>query len=121
DIPIPFLLLPSIWDHLNSDHWLVLLKEIEWWLVNNIRSSTIPQWMWGHDTFWLTFIGVYPSFLSKNWELWNPTISLGGQFIKEWLTMNEINGGTQATLSHIWDEFCRHVAVFYPSLLIASS
>lgn len=77
--------------------------------------------MWGRDTFWLAFIGAYPSFPSENWEPWNPTIPLGGQFIEEWLTMDEIDGGAQATLSHIWDEFCRHVALFYPSPLIASS
>ncbi|KAF8417183.1 hypothetical protein L210DRAFT_3462180 [Boletus edulis BED1] len=121
DIPIPFLPLPPIWDHLNSDHWLVLLKEIERWLVNDIRSPTIPQWTWGRDTFWLAFIGAYPSFPNERWEQWNPDIPLEGQFIEEWLTRDGIDGSTQATLSHIWDEFCRHAALFHPSPLIASS
>lgn len=58
--------------------------------------------MWGRDTFWLAFIVGYPSFRNGRWEPWYPNIPFKAMFIEEWLTMDGIDGGAQATSSHIW-------------------
>ena len=125
DLSFPFLPLPSNWDPMNTGNWVTLLKEIEQWLVASVQETTVPQWTWGRDAFWLAYIGAYPSFPSDKWEPWNPNIPLEGPFIEEWLTSDGIDGalplGTTDTLSFIWDEFCRHVALFYPFPLVTPS
>ncbi|KAG2104654.1 uncharacterized protein F5147DRAFT_775476 [Suillus discolor] len=80
EIPIPFLPLPSMFNHTNQDDWAKLSKEIEGWLVE--LDTELSQWMWGRDTFWLTFIAAYPFFPRGTWPMWDPRIPLEGTFIE---------------------------------------
>ncbi|KAI5988849.1 hypothetical protein F5J12DRAFT_786786 [Pisolithus orientalis] len=89
EIPITFLPLPPLWNPMDANHWLELSMGIEWWLVDIVQVMNVPEWTWGHDMFWLAYIGAYPAFPCRKWEPWNPIIPLEGQFIKEWLAKEE--------------------------------
>jgi hypothetical protein len=59
--------------------------------------------------------------------MWDPRIPLEGEFIEWWL---ERSGGDSAgedlafdevaSVSDIWDDFCKYVALFYPFSLLSS-
>ncbi|KIJ11661.1 hypothetical protein PAXINDRAFT_84215 [Paxillus involutus ATCC 200175] len=70
DLPIPFLPLPQTFDPMNTRHWAMLTKEIERWLVNEVHTPH-PQWTWGREAFWLTFIGANPMFPGGKWLPWD--------------------------------------------------
>ncbi|KAI6148919.1 hypothetical protein BKA82DRAFT_3934573, partial [Pisolithus tinctorius] len=85
DFPIPFLPLASTFDPMDTCHWAALSKDIERWLVNDIRTTSIPQWAWGRNAFWLAYIAAHPMFPNGSWSVWDPRIPMEGQFIEEWL------------------------------------
>ncbi|KAI6147709.1 hypothetical protein BKA82DRAFT_164944 [Pisolithus tinctorius] len=125
EIPIMFLPLPPLWNPMDTNHWLELLKRIEQWLVDIMQVTNVPEWTWGHDVFWLAYIGAYPAFPCGKWEPWNPIIPLEGQFIEEWLAKEETDDmfphNVSDMLSYIWNEFCRHAVLFYPFPLLVSN
>jgi hypothetical protein len=79
--------------------------------------------------FWYAFITAHPNFPGGKWSFWDPSISLEGQFIEEWvgsgsgissmtiedtdeeLTTVSMQGNT---LDYIWSDFLRHIVLFYP-------
>ncbi|KAG1760524.1 hypothetical protein EDD22DRAFT_741354, partial [Suillus occidentalis] len=83
DIPIPFLPLPSHFNYNKRTDWELLSKRIEKWLIE--VDTELPQWTWGRDIFWLTFIAAFPSFPRGTWHMWDPRIPLEGAFIEQWL------------------------------------
>ncbi|KAI6149272.1 hypothetical protein BKA82DRAFT_3939434, partial [Pisolithus tinctorius] len=85
DFPIPFLPLASTFDPMDTCHWATLSKDIERWLMNDVWTTSIPQWAWGHDAFWLAYIAAHPMFPNGSWSAWDPRIPMEGQFIEEWL------------------------------------
>ncbi|KAG0693800.1 hypothetical protein DFH29DRAFT_1006929 [Suillus ampliporus] len=89
DIPIPFLPLPSEFDYTKRTDWEMLSKRIENWLIE--LNTKLPQWTWGRNTFWLTFIAAFPSFPRGTWPMWNPRIPLEGTFIEQWLETSSTN------------------------------
>jgi hypothetical protein len=130
---IPFLPLPNTFDPTDSHHWALLSTQIEEWLMNEIQTPTHPQWAWGCDVFWLTFIAAYPMFPQGRWLPWNPIIPVQGKFIESWLN-NDENQSTdniatlcttdfsvQTTLSTIWETFHHHITLFFPFPLVSSS
>jgi hypothetical protein len=126
DIAIPFLPLPPTFNYFNRTDWQMVSQRIQEWLTTEVdtRSSV---WTWGRDAFWLAFVAAYPSFPSGQWPMWDPHIPLEGEFIEQWL---ERSGGDSAgedsafnealSVSDIWDDFCKHVALFYPFSLLSS-
>ncbi|KAG1785099.1 uncharacterized protein HD556DRAFT_1195850, partial [Suillus plorans] len=70
---------------------------------------------WGRDTFWLAFVTAYPSFPMCKWPMWDPCIPLAGSFIEHWLECLNDGSTTEEddVVSHIWNEFCKHAALFY--------
>jgi hypothetical protein len=139
DLLIPFLPLAPTFDPTDSCHWAMLSKDIEWWLVNDVQTMSVPQWAWGHDAFWLAYVAAHPTFPNGSWSLWDPRIPLEGQFIEEWLNDDGMSSSadgmpsygvyevtSQPTAEHkllfnIWESFGRHVTLFYPFLLIPVS
>ncbi|KAG2150280.1 uncharacterized protein EDB93DRAFT_1084299 [Suillus bovinus] len=119
NIPIPFLLLPSKFNPMDSFHWLQLSEKIQHWLV------TIPavsqHWTWGHNAFWLAFVGACPDFPCSQWPMWDPRIPLEGQFIEHWLDADNLGGDQigENLLDHIWTEFCAHAMLFHPDPLVS--
>ncbi|KAF8837374.1 hypothetical protein BDN67DRAFT_983294 [Paxillus ammoniavirescens] len=85
DLPIPFLPLAPMFNPMDSRHWATLSKDIEWWLVNDVQTMSVPQWAWGRDAFWLAYVAAHLMFPNGSWSLWDPRIPLEGQFIEEWL------------------------------------
>ncbi|KIK72052.1 hypothetical protein PAXRUDRAFT_800254 [Paxillus rubicundulus Ve08.2h10] len=132
NLPIPLSPLPQMFDPTNTRHWAVLTKEIKHWPVNKVCAPH-PQWTWGHEAFWLTFIGANPMFPGGRWFPWDFQIPLEGPFIEEWLSDDMIgtadNGHdimpdglfVKHTLSFVWDMFHVHVALFYPFPLTLTS
>jgi hypothetical protein len=59
------------------------------------------------------------------WPMWDPHIQLEGSFIEEWLQHSNDYGADEEVptqddvVSDIWNEFCRHAALFYPLPLIS--
>ncbi|KAI6006653.1 hypothetical protein F5J12DRAFT_832058 [Pisolithus orientalis] len=131
DFPIPFLPLAPMFDPMDTCHWATLSKDIKWWLVNDVQMTSIPQWACGHDAFWLAYIAAHPTFPNGSWSVWDPRIPMEGQFIEEWLNDDGINGSTDGMSSNettehtllfnIWESFSRHIALFYPFILIPVS
>ncbi|KAG1753907.1 uncharacterized protein EDB91DRAFT_1242870 [Suillus paluster] len=133
DVPIPFLPLPLGFDYTKRSDWATLSKQIEGWLAE--LDTELPQWMWGRDTFWLTFVAAFPSFPRGTWPKWDSRIPLEGAFIEQWLEASsssarfdeeifEIVGDAQEDvqdLCEIWGAFCRDVALFFPYPLIATT
>ncbi|KAG1783424.1 hypothetical protein EV702DRAFT_959444 [Suillus placidus] len=131
DIPIPFLPLPSEFNYTKRADWEMLSKRIEAWLIE--LDTELPQWTWGRDMFWLTFIAAFPAFPRGTWHMWNPRILLEGAFIEQWLETSSTNVNVDddifairgdderdaEDLSEIWDALCRDAALFYPYTLIA--
>ncbi|KAG2121105.1 hypothetical protein DEU56DRAFT_918344 [Suillus clintonianus] len=132
DAPISFLPLPPTFDYTDSDHWAELSGTIQSWLVA-FADTMKPEWTWGRDTFWYAFVAANPDFPGGKWAFWGPSIPLEGQFIEEW-----VGGGIDLaagdadeelatpsmhndTLSFIWTEFSKHVALFYPYPLISTT
>jgi hypothetical protein len=68
DFIIPFLPLPRAFDWTDSQQWATLSNEIECWLIDKVQDSSLPQWTWERDTFWLTFIGAHPNFPGGRWS-----------------------------------------------------
>lgn len=71
--------------------------------------------------FWLAFVASNPCFLSGTWHMWNPSISLEGEFIEEWLKKSSM--GIDATdcmnlHDYIWESFSKQAALFYPQPLL---
>jgi hypothetical protein len=143
DFAISFLPLPRTFDWTNSQQWATLSNEIECWLIDEVQDSSLPQWAWGRDTFWLAFVGAHPMFPCGRWSAWDPRIPLEGTFITEWLSGDETEsvdhdmssssgndeqktGGSatpidcSTTISHVWEMFSRHIALFYPQSLISA-
>ncbi|KAG2147894.1 uncharacterized protein EDB93DRAFT_1103970 [Suillus bovinus] len=81
DDSIPFLPLPPAFDSCNRENWASLSKEIETWLVLEVDPES-PLWTWGHDAFWLAFIGAYPYFPRDRWPMWDSQVPLQGTFIE---------------------------------------
>ena len=86
DFAIPFLPLPHAFDWTDSQQWAMLSNEIKCWLINEVQDSSLPQWTWGRDAFWLAFIAAHPSFPGGRWSAWDLRILLEGTFITEWLS-----------------------------------
>ncbi|KAI6102398.1 hypothetical protein EDD16DRAFT_1494880 [Pisolithus croceorrhizus] len=145
DFTILFLPLPCMFDCTNPQHWDMLSKEIECWLVDKVHNSSLLIWMWGWDAFWLVFIGTHLRFPNGRWSAWDPRIPLEGTFIEEWLGGDKMESvcldglsnsnenddchdtgsvvaplGSSITLSYIWDAFSQHIALFYPQPLISA-
>ncbi|KAG2132141.1 uncharacterized protein EDB93DRAFT_1107974 [Suillus bovinus] len=110
--------------------WVKLSKDIEGWLVE--LDTELSQWMWGWDTFWLTFVAAYPFFPRGTWPMWDPRIPLEGAFIEQCLetlghsiTVDQeimvIDLGNTEDLKEIWGAFCRDAALFYPYPLISTN
>jgi hypothetical protein len=76
NIPILFLPLPSHFNYNKWTDWEMLSKQIEKWLIE--LDMELPQWTWGHNIFWLTFIAAFPSFPRGTWHMWDPCILLEG-------------------------------------------
>lgn len=121
---------------MDSCHWAALSKDIERWLVDDVKSTSVPQWAWGRDAFWLAYIAAHPMFPNGRWSPWDSRIPLEGQFIEEWLKDDGESSSADETpsneayeaaiaertlLFNIWESFGRHVALFYPFLLIPVS
>ncbi|KAG2357553.1 hypothetical protein BDR07DRAFT_1297435 [Suillus spraguei] len=70
DDSIPFLPLLPAFNSRNQENWTSLSKEIETWLVLDVHPES-PLWTWGHDAFWLAFIGAYPCFPRGTWPMWD--------------------------------------------------
>ncbi|KAI6008691.1 hypothetical protein F5J12DRAFT_824936 [Pisolithus orientalis] len=131
DFPIPFLPLASTFDPMDTCHWATLSKDTERWLVNDVWTTSVPQWAWGRDAFWLAYIAAHPMFPNGSWSAWDPRIPMEGQFIEEWLNDDGMNGSADGMssnetaehplLSNIWESFSRHIALFYPFVLIPVS
>ncbi|KAG1894189.1 uncharacterized protein F5891DRAFT_908230, partial [Suillus fuscotomentosus] len=64
-------------------NWAELSQRIEKWLIE--LDTELPEWSWGRDTFWLTFVTAFPSFPRGTWPMWDPRIPLEGTFIEQWL------------------------------------
>lgn len=139
DLTIPFLPLPVAFDHSNTQQWATLSKEIEDWLIENMPSSTLPEWSWARDAFWMAFVGAHPVFPNGRWAFWDPRIPMEGTFIQEWLNGDDADSelpdsddtsdtgddlphsDCSVTLSYVWDSFARHASLFYPFPLINRS
>ncbi|KIK80794.1 hypothetical protein PAXRUDRAFT_157678 [Paxillus rubicundulus Ve08.2h10] len=139
DFSIPFLPLAPTFNPMDSCQWATLSKDIKQWLVHDVQTTPAPQWVWGHNAFWLAYITTHLMFPNGSWLPWDPRIPLEGQFIKEWLNDDESsstdgmpssNGVCEATLQlmaehtllfNIWELFGRHVALFYPFRLMPVS
>ncbi|KAG2367084.1 hypothetical protein BDR07DRAFT_1272824 [Suillus spraguei] len=126
DDSIPFLLFPPTFDSCNRGNWSSLWKDIKVWLVLEVDPESL-LWAWGHDAFWLAFIGTYPYFLRGRWPMWDSQVLLQDTFIEGWL--DQLSGaegnwigmqGTIEVLNHVWAEFCMLAALFYPGPLISS-
>ncbi|KAG2336392.1 hypothetical protein BDR05DRAFT_953409 [Suillus weaverae] len=134
DMSFSFLPLPPTFDHTDSDHWVELLDNIQSWLVKSVDPIT-PEWTWGREAFWYAFVATHPDFPSGKWSFWDPSITLEGQFIGEWVGSggdvsvaiddrdNELAtvATNDDTLDYIWSEFSRHIALFYPYPLVSTS
>ncbi|KAG1851928.1 hypothetical protein F4604DRAFT_1933865 [Suillus subluteus] len=109
NISFSFLPLPPTFDHTDSGHWAELLHNIQSWLGAGKCSG-------------------------GKWTFWDPSISLEGQFIEEWvgscgivdMTIDNDNELAAVsthgdTLDYIWSEFSRHIALFYPYPLVSTS
>jgi hypothetical protein len=126
EIPIPFLPLPPTFNYFNRTDWQMVSQNIQEWLTSEVDTRS-AMWTWGRDAFWLAFVAAYPSFPNGQWPMWDPRIPLEGEFIEQWL---ERSGGDSAgedlafdevaSVSDIWDDFCKHVALFYPFSLLSS-
>lgn len=134
DMSFSFLPLPPTFNHADSDHWAELLGNIQTWLVKSADPTT-PEWTWGREAFWYAFIATHPDFPSGKWSFWDPSIPLEGQLIEEWvegsgdisMTIRDteeelaIVSTHRDTLDYIWSKFSRHIALFYPYPLVATS
>ncbi|KIK36599.1 hypothetical protein CY34DRAFT_16279 [Suillus luteus UH-Slu-Lm8-n1] len=126
DISIPFLPLPPTFNYFNRTDWQMVSQKIQEWLTTEVDTRS-SLWTWGRDTFWLAFVAAYPSFPSGQWPMWDPRIPLEGEFIEQWLaqsggdSVGEDSALNEAlSVSDIWDDFCKHVALFYPLSLLSS-
>ncbi|KAG1761161.1 hypothetical protein EDD22DRAFT_780233 [Suillus occidentalis] len=120
DVPISFLPLPPSFETNNSAHWAHLCDKIENWLVSSVHTSS-SQWTWGRDMFWLAFVASNPCFPGGAWHKWNPSISLQGEFIEEWLEKSSIGvdvAGSMDLHDYIWMLFSKEAALFYPQPLL---
>ncbi|KAI6143463.1 hypothetical protein BKA82DRAFT_167783 [Pisolithus tinctorius] len=131
DFPIPFLPLAPMFNPMDTCHCAMLSKDIEQWLMNDVQTTSVPQWAWGNDAFWLAYIAAHPMFPNGSWSVWDPRIPMEGQFIEEWLNDDGMNGSADGMSSNetaehmllfnIWESFSRHIALFYPFILIPVS
>ncbi|KAG2338172.1 hypothetical protein BDR05DRAFT_857449, partial [Suillus weaverae] len=84
DMSFSFLPLPPTFDHTDSDHWAELLDNIQSWLMKSV-DPIMPEWTWGQEAFWYAFVATHPDFPSGRWSFLDPSITLEGQFIEEWV------------------------------------
>ncbi|KAG9309172.1 hypothetical protein JVU11DRAFT_10883 [Chiua virens] len=127
--------LPPSFDHMNTQHWAMLSKKFERWLVGTLYVSQ-EESAWGLEAFCLSFISAYPLFPDGNWLPWDPRIPLEGHFIVGWMydpvcrsNDGPINGPLYDTAvflerasTFIWRAFHEHAARrFPPSPLLISS
>ncbi|KAL4080892.1 hypothetical protein J3A83DRAFT_4073088, partial [Scleroderma citrinum] len=117
DDEVLVLFLPLL-DAFNSDDtqdWWYLTQHIQEWLLKIPCES--QQWIWGHDLFWLVFMGAHPTFPLGKWPLWDKRIPLEGPYIED-LVQLSIAGVSWTShnrttlLKDIWLEFCSHIALF---------
>jgi hypothetical protein len=115
DISIPFLPLPPTFDQHDRSNWAELANSIQEWLIGVVHDTNCPEWKWGRDAFWISFIAAHPSFPDGDWPVWHPKISMQGPFISSWFEAAE-NGEPYSARSTIdlWYEFQHHVLAFRP-------
>jgi hypothetical protein len=109
---------------------LDLSLKIEDWLVAVVADTEVPEWVWGREIFWLSFVAAYPLFPHGDWRKWNATIPLDGPFIQSWmetahrgLTLKPVIGSVdeRRILSSIWSQFQHFVSSFCPHVSIANN
>jgi hypothetical protein len=129
--PPTFLPLPSSFDPLKSTSWQSLSRQIEEWLTEIVVDTESPEWVWGREAFWMSFVAAYPSFPHGNWPRWNAKIPFDGSFIQ--MQMSAMQGsstdgndsdseegsvglvlGDHRVLSDIWFQFKHLVSTFCP-------
>jgi hypothetical protein len=121
---ISFLPLPPSFDYVNQADWETVAQQIQEWVTTEVDTES-PLWTWGCDAFWLAFVAAHLSFPMGKWPMWDPRIPLEGSFIEEWIQCSNDHGADEEVLaqddavSKIWNEFCKHAALFYPSPLIS--
>ncbi|KAG1748678.1 hypothetical protein EDB19DRAFT_1630126 [Suillus lakei] len=121
---ISFLPLPPSFDFVNRADWETVAQRIQEWVTTEVDTES-SLWTWGRDAFWLAFVAAYPSIPMGKWPMWDPRIPLEGSFIEEWLQRSNDYGADEEVptqddvVSDIWNEFCRHAALFYPLPLIS--
>ncbi|KAH7919604.1 hypothetical protein BV22DRAFT_969312, partial [Leucogyrophana mollusca] len=84
DVTIPFLPLSPLFNPASPSDWAFLSRSIQNWLLDEVNTES-PQWSWGRDAFWISFIGGHPFFPRGKWPLWNARIPLEGEFIEQWM------------------------------------
>lgn len=127
EVSIPFLPLPSTFNYFNRTDWQIVSQKIQEWLTSEVDTKS-SLWTWGRDAFWLTFVAAYPSFPTGQWPMWDPRIPLEGEFIEQWLKRSGDDSAGEdsaideglVSVSDIWEDFCKHMALFYPFSLLSS-
>jgi hypothetical protein len=100
-----------------------LASNIEHWLLTIARDRLHPQWQWGLDLFWLSFIAAHPDFpAGEQWP--NADIPFDGIFLAHWLErldprVDEHCSGSsahevlfQSLRDDLWAEFERQIGLF---------
>ncbi|KAI0694534.1 hypothetical protein BC835DRAFT_1247909, partial [Cytidiella melzeri] len=86
EYPITFMPLPRNFDHHSARAWALLVHRIQSWMCTVTTDRTHPQWQWGLELFWISFVAAYPEFPAGcNWPSWSSDIPLDGSFINSWI------------------------------------
>jgi hypothetical protein len=115
-----------MFDRHNSLSWVCLASNIERWLLEVATDRRHPQWQWGLDLFWLSFIAAHLNFpAGEQCPLWNPDIPFSGAFLMRWLdnlghsddedlcpSTNPDNLHYQSVRADLWAEWERQIGLF---------
>lgn len=113
-----------MFDPSNQSCWAALSISIEHWLLSEVVSVRCPEWMWGCNAFWISFIAAYPNFPGGEWPTWNTRIAMEGPFIEKWMQRDgqlQANPDFDQIRAELWFEFQQLVSLYFPGDLIAPS
>lgn len=115
---LPFFPLPPAFNPLDGLSWSSLADQIQFHLVQRTWDESLDVALWMREFFWMAYVGAFPMFPYGDWPVWDPRISMEGDFISYWIadfkTQEMTPDVIKMTGEFIWEELRSLAACLLP-------
>jgi len=120
---LPFFPLSPAFNPLDGQSWSLLAGQIQSHLVQQTWVESPDVALWLREFFWMAYVGAFPTFPHGDWPVWDPRISMEGDFISYWIADCKIQEMTpdvlNTTREFIWEELRNLAACLLPFSIVS--